>query len=149
MTPFRNLMFWAVCVSCVLLSRGLPWGIGSPAWGQDAPATIYSAEQAVRGLALYNQRCALCHAQDMSGGPGAPPLSGGSLQSGWDGKSAVALFDYIRTNMPPGEGGRLSATQYADVMATVLQSNGFPVGAKALPADRQMLGTTPLQWPND
>src|SRR5258708_8647635 len=46
----------------------------SPDPTQSVWAGIYTAEQTKRGEALYAQRCARCHAPDLTGGEIAPAL---------------------------------------------------------------------------
>src|ERR1700747_2593958 len=48
---------------------------------------IYTAEQATRGGALYLQKCAHCHGQDLTGGETAPALASGDFKSNWSGLS--------------------------------------------------------------
>src|SRR5262245_48729559 len=71
----------------------------------------YTAEQAMRGEALYAQECARCHGADLSGVDEAPPLSGGAFLANWDGLTVGDLFERIRISMPPNKKGKLSRQQ--------------------------------------
>jgi mono/diheme cytochrome c family protein len=92
---------------------------------------IYSAEQAVRGNATFENNCAECHMSDLSGRAG-PPLKGDDFMEHWRGKTVAELFEKIRTTMPADWRTQLSETRAIDVVAYLLQKNGFPAGAVEL-----------------
>jgi alcohol dehydrogenase (cytochrome c) len=101
---------------------------------------MYRSEQATRGAQVIAEHCATCHAENMRGGPGAPGMVGAEFMFNWSGKTAGELFEYLRTSMPPGQLGVLSDDQYADIMAAILQGNGFPPSPdNGLSADRETL----------
>ena len=100
---------------------------------------VYSAEQAGRGGELYMGTCSSCHGPDMSGIDAAPPLTGGRFASNWNGVTLGDMVERIRISMPQNNPGTLSRTQIADVMAYILQQNGFPSGAKDLPRQTAFL----------
>jgi PQQ-dependent dehydrogenase (methanol/ethanol family) len=85
-----------------------------------APAT-FTASQAASGAAVYAQSCAQCHGTSLQGQSG-PQLKGASFNSGYP--SPSKLYNFIRTQMPYNAPGSLSATQYQDVTAYLLQQNG-------------------------
>jgi mono/diheme cytochrome c family protein len=99
----------------------------------------YTEAQAQRGDQTYQASCALCHGASLTGGPGAPALTGPEFAFGWKEKSAGELFDYVKANMPPGGAGTLSDSEYADVVARILKANGAPAGDKELPTDTAAL----------
>ena len=103
---------------------------------QAAPAKVsYSNEQAKRGEAQYKQTCVDCHGDDLRGGlNGGPPLRGGMFNQDFGGNPASSLFLFMSTLMPPEAPGRFSESVYADLMAYVLQVNGYDAGA-ALPSN--------------
>ena len=121
-------------------------GAGVPVAGaptllaQAAPAKVsYSNEQAKRGETQYKETCVDCHGDDLRGGlNGGPPLRGGMFNQDFGNAPASALFLFMSTQMPPEAPGRFSASTYADLMAYVLQVNGFDAGAP-LPADADKL----------
>lgn len=57
----------------------------------------------------------------------------------WSGRPLAELFQYIRYSMPKSEPGTLSAEEYAQLTAYILQLNGMPDGARELPADSAAL----------
>jgi mono/diheme cytochrome c family protein len=121
-------------------------GIGVVAAGaplllaQNAPAKVsYSNEQAKRGQARFTATCVDCHGEDLRGGlNGGPPLRGGMFNMDFGGGPASALFYYMSTMMPPEAPGRFSDSEYIDLMAYVLQVNGFEAGTP-LPAKPEAL----------
>jgi hypothetical protein len=74
-----------------------------------------------------------------------PPLAGSDFLSGWNGKPASELFDKIRTTMPQGEEGTLSATDTADLVAYLFQLSKIPSGSVELGTDASMLSQLQIQ----
>jgi mono/diheme cytochrome c family protein len=103
---------------------------------QAAPAKVtYSNEQAKRGEDRFKSTCVDCHGDDLRGGlNGGPPLRGLMFLQKYTNAPASSLFVFMSTLMPPEAPGRFSDSVYADLMAYVLQVNGFDAGA-ALPSD--------------
>lgn len=113
-----------VALAALLLAGPAIAGEGTAADG------IYSAAQAERGAAVYERSCVACHAPDMTGAPGSPPLVGRLFMIVWEGETVGALYDYLKTMMPTGAAGTLTDQQYADVLALLLETNGFPASAE-------------------
>lgn len=124
-----------------VLEADLPWivailaGATLGAAGASVWDGVYTPEQAKRGEAAYLQACASCHGTGLEGGDMTPPLVGGAFTSNWNDLTAGDLFERIRTTMPLDNPGRLSRQQNADVIAFILENNGWPAGAAELPAD--------------
>lgn len=99
---------------------------------------VYSDEQAQRGKRLYAQHCSYCHHDDLLGGEDLavvpPALVAIAFEERWNGKTVGALFQSIATTMP-WRRPLLTAAIYADVVSYLLKENGFPAGARELPAD--------------
>ena len=91
-------------------------------------SAVYSEAQAKRGEALYAERCASCHAPDLSGIDQAPPLTGKDFNADWNDLAVNDLFERIRTTMPADNPGMLERQQVADVTAFILSKDGFPPG---------------------
>jgi S-disulfanyl-L-cysteine oxidoreductase SoxD len=94
---------------------------------------VYTDLQAKRGEAIYAERCASCHAPDLSGMDQAPALADAEFRTEWDGQSMNDLFERTRISMPADKPGSLEGAQVADVIAFILQKNGFPAGDAELP----------------
>jgi len=110
---------------------------GVAASAQDQPAApLFAAAQAERGQSTYRQNCQDCHGTTLDNGEfGGPPLKGGYFRTRWGNGSVAALYGYVSATMPPDRPGQLSPQTYADLVAFILSSNGYPAGDKELPAD--------------
>lgn len=96
---------------------------------------VYSDAQAQRGRQQYLQHCSVCHSASLQGNNESPPLVG-QFMPDWRGSPLSDLYDFIGTTMPLDRPGSLNASAYADIVAYLLQANGFPGGQKELlPAD--------------
>jgi mono/diheme cytochrome c family protein len=105
---------------------------------------VYTADQAKRGQTVYAEACSKCHLDDLSGGKDSPPLVGDEFLKGWTGKTVGALFDEVRMTMPFDSPGRLTAEQYADILAYIFSSNKFPAGSQELAHDVAPLQKIPI-----
>jgi mono/diheme cytochrome c family protein len=95
---------------------------------------VYSAAQAERGQAIYNQQCRACHGATLGGGLG-PPLAGASFLTVWGRSSAADLADKIQHTMPANSPGTLSRAQTTDLVAHLLRSSGFRTGTADMRPD--------------
>jgi alcohol dehydrogenase (cytochrome c) len=87
---------------------------------------LYTAAQSAAGRSIYTaQQCATCHGGTMQGTAVAPALVGEQFLTTWRGDSLAALSSCIQSTMPPGSAGRLSATEYLDLAAALLEANGI------------------------
>jgi mono/diheme cytochrome c family protein len=109
---------------------------------------IYSEDQAKRGADDFAAHCASCHGADMSGTGEAPALAGPQFVSDFNGETVGDLFDRIRTTMPQDNPGSLSRDQYAETVAFIFKSNGFPAGAKELDRRSEYLKAIAFQASN-
>jgi mono/diheme cytochrome c family protein len=100
---------------------------------------VFTEKQAKRGQPLFNQQCASCHGDTMTGGETAPALAGGDFLANWNGLTVGDLFERIRTSMPQDKPGKLSREVDADIMAYILSVNEFPAGQTELPHDTQLM----------
>jgi mono/diheme cytochrome c family protein len=96
---------------------------------------VYSAEQAARGKKAYGTECARCHGDALLGGEDSPPLVDQEFLKGWYGKNVGRLVDQTRRTMPSDGPGRLSRQLCTDVVAYLLNANGFPAGKADLAND--------------
>lgn len=101
----------------------------------------YTKEQAARGADAYRKSCASCHGPSLAGGETGPPLVGTAFLENWKDASVGDLYERIAVSMPQETPGSLAAETYADIVARVLERNGFPAGSSELPPDRAVLGT--------
>ncbi len=110
-----------------------------PAWQTFATAQqaalSYTAEQAERGRAAYEQTCAMCHGEHLDDGPLGAPLKGPLFIGKFGGKSADTLYTVASTTMPSAAPGSLAADVYAALVAYLLEQNDIVAGEQPLPAD--------------
>jgi S-disulfanyl-L-cysteine oxidoreductase SoxD len=137
-------MFSRLLVVCLLgLSLTASW---ATARAQSLRAGVYTAEQAVRGQQQYDVFCTGCHGPEMEGaGVDVPALAEERFMRKWSGRPLRDLFDLIKMTMPENAPGSLSDRAYADLLASILQANGFPAGAQSLEPDRDRLATIVLE----
>ena len=100
---------------------------------------VFTAEQAKRGQARYNELCASCHGDTLAGGESAPPLAGGEFLANWNTLTVGDLFDRTRNTMPQNNPGSLGREANAEILAYVLSANQFPEGKQALPQSSEVL----------
>lgn len=97
---------------------------------------VFSKMQAQRGKSVYNKQCIGCHSNNLQGEGIEPPLIGELFVDAWREDKLFSLYDFIATRMPK-EGrdrtpGSLTEQQYLDVLAYVLERNGYPAGTQEL-----------------
>jgi mono/diheme cytochrome c family protein len=110
------------------LAAGGPIGAQStPTAGRTLQDGVYTAEQAARGRAVYQLRCAECHMADLAGHEYAGALAGYGFQLKWQDATLGELLARIRS-MPQGRPGSLTGQEYIDILAYVLQKNSYPEG---------------------
>jgi mono/diheme cytochrome c family protein len=93
---------------------------------------VYTAAQAQRGAPLYEASCAECHGPDMAGFEIAPGLAGSEFVWNWNGLTVGDLFERVRVSMPQAEPTSVSRQEKADILAYMLEVNGFPAGETEL-----------------
>ncbi|MEO8316288.1 MAG: PQQ-binding-like beta-propeller repeat protein [Pseudomonadota bacterium] len=103
----------------------------APAVAQTVRATPFSAQQSAAGRAVYPQLCAPCHGAALEGGEAGPALRGQAFMSKWGNKPFAELFEQTRRTMPLTQPGGLSRTQYAGLLAHIMESNGIAASATA------------------
>ena len=86
---------------------------------------VYTDAQADRATGIFSQSCERCHTLTSEG---TRPLSGDKFWEGYTQKTVGDLLNFVKTNMPNGQGGSLPAPTYNDLVALILKSNGFPAG---------------------
>ncbi len=105
----------------------------SPVW-----SGVYSAPQARRGLLEYSRSCEHCHGSTLTGNPTdeVPSLVADAFMFHWRGRTVQDLYTRLSKSMPSDAPGSLDADTYLDLVAYVLEANGFPPGQQDLSRDR-------------
>jgi cytochrome c553 len=97
---------------------------------------VFSTQQASRGKSSYDGVCARCHGAQLTGGAdGGPMLTGGTFLSHWSNDTLASLYVKIRDTMPRNTPGTISEDVKIEILAYLLQQNGFPAGMSELKAD--------------
>src|SRR5688572_7648553 len=102
-------------------------------------AGAYTEAQAARGKEVYSTRCVGCHNRDLSGSRTGPPLMGAVFMGKWDSQVLQRVYRIIRETMPRNDPGTLDDQTAVDLLALILQSNGFPAGSGELRASADVL----------
>ena len=97
-------------------------------------AGVYTEAQAARGAAAYARYCSRCHGEDLAGRRDYP-LSGERFMDHWEAHTLEHLFVLIRDSMPPDGTNAVDPNDKRDIVAFLLQQNGFPAGTSELPRD--------------
>lgn len=106
---------------------------------------VFTDGQASRGGEVYRAACRSCHGDDLQGGPvqdlddPAPALKRNGF--GVSRQTVSSLYDYMVENMPYDAPGGLEERQYVDIIAFLLQENGYPAGSTELPSKIDLLKT--------
>ena len=122
--------------AAVVLACAAAAGAAAPA-AQDG---VYTAEQAARGEALYNEQCVSCHGPIRAIVPEVAALLGDhTFRNTWRGRPLGELFAFIRETMPQDAPGTLTPQQTADLVAHILSGNRLPAGETPLADDPERL----------
>ena len=125
---------------------------------QAAGQGIFTAQQAAAGKALYERRCANCHATNLTGGAVTGPIIGDTFLAKWGAKPTAAgsptwsglqvadLLELMIQTMPPPTNGPITPAEQLTILTYILQQNGFPTGGTALTANAVSLRDTTLQF---
>jgi len=107
---------------------------------------VFSAEQAQSGKAGYDGVCLRCHGNALQGSQGnGPTLKGSAFLAHWDKDTLGSIWVKIRDTMPQGSPGTLTDEVKVQILAYILQQNGFPAGPKALTDDVNALEDVSIQ----
>ena len=105
---------------------------------------VFTEAQAERGKQNFlTGRCGGCHKLDLSGDRG-PALKGDDFLAHWDNGSVATLYDKIRETMPPNAPNETTDDAKIDIVAYLLQQNGYPAGKAELRAEADGLGIIDL-----
>ena len=116
----------------------------APADAPASPPGASAADEATRGATLYGEKCASCHGDAGQGGKKAPAVVGkdalpldprsGSKREGQF-KTALDVFNYVKTKMPGDDPGSLSDDEYRAIVAFDLKANGVDLTGKDVSDD--------------
>ncbi|AEQ52077.1 cytochrome c551 [Pelagibacterium halotolerans B2] len=90
-------------------------------------------------MGFFGTDCATCHSNTARGSSAAPGLIGYALDSKYADQPLYTYFDYMRSNMPPGNAGWFTDQEYADIVAYLLELHGAPAGDAELEGTEEAL----------
>ena len=95
---------------------------------------VYTKAQADGAKAQFEKVCAECHAFTVAAKKKEKdlPLGDEPFTKNWDGKPLGELVSLIVLTMPNDGSAVVSETEAVDLVAYVLQQNGFPAGSTPL-----------------
>jgi mono/diheme cytochrome c family protein len=134
MAAMRNRYSFAIAVLALIFSAGVGRTVLTAQAEKTVWSGIYTTEQATRGKAKADAECGTCHGANMAGDL-APTLAGNDFIGHWYDAKLGELAAKITQTMPASAPGSLKADEYADVLAYLLQLNGFPAGMETLTVD--------------
>ena len=117
----------AATFNATKISVNVPAATGTAA---GLPA-LYTSAQAKSGYAKFIGNCAMCHGVNLQGKAG-PALKGPNWANEKANYTVGEVFTVVSQQMPATDPGSLAQGDYVDIMAFLLQQNGYPAGDKAL-----------------
>jgi S-disulfanyl-L-cysteine oxidoreductase SoxD len=108
---------------------------------------VYTAEQAQRGKAIYQDQCSVCHGDELEGSRRNSPLAGTEFMNSWNGQTVADLFMKTIVMMPAMDPGTMTPKDTAAVIAYILSVNKFPAGKTELSTDSRFLEMIPFVQP--
>lgn len=105
-----------------------------------AAAGVFTEDQAGRGRSTFRSTCSACHYSS--------EFHGSDFQYKWGRRTVGDLFKNVSENMPDDAPGSLSESEYVDVVAYILQLNGFAAGSMELNAEADAMQSTLLEAPS-
>jgi Cytochrome C oxidase, cbb3-type, subunit III len=109
---------------------------------------IFTIEQADTGKRAFTENCSSgCHRSNLTGVQSVPALAGDAFVARWEGLTVGALFQKIRRTMPQSRPQSLSDSTYIDIIAFILDANGYPSGKRRLVPEQQILDGITIREP--
>ncbi|MGH7058413.1 MAG: c-type cytochrome [Acetobacteraceae bacterium] len=136
----RRANFFPARTLALLLAASVLAAVAPTYAATSAGRGVYTIAQAKAGKATFEQTCAICHGSHLQGKVG-PALAGKQFLSvsEFQGLTAWFLYNFMSHHMPQNDPGSLSKKQYTDLMAFVLNANGYPAGNTELKPTKKVL----------
>ena len=125
------LVVWGAAVAAVVVQ---PFDGVQAATQKSTNDGVYSKAQADGAKAQFAKICADCHPFTEAGKkkPKDVPLGGETFFENWAGRPLSELATTISLTMPNDGSAVVSEKEALNLVAYILQQNGFPAGKKAL-----------------
>ena len=112
--------------------------------GSGLPA-LFTDTQAKVGYAKFLGNCAQCHGTHLEGRSG-PSLKGPNWANAKADYTVGEVFTVVSQQMPATNPGSLEHVDYEQIMAFLLQQNGYPAGSTPLQFDKAVASKVPLLY---
>jgi len=124
-----------VLAATTVLAGGVRAGAQAP--DQRIWDGVFTGEQAQRGKPQFETNCGACHGAPGAGGSdrSGPTLIGDRFMRAWEFSGLNQFVSKVFDQMPQGFPSNVEDSVKLDIIAYLLQSNGFPPGSKELGAD--------------
>lgn len=114
-----------------------------------APPQLYAKSQASAGASAYSQHCAKCHGpllEGQLGGYSAPALRGAQFALPDSDVEVKDIFLTIAQRMPSIAPRSLPPETYVNIMAFILNKNGYPAGPTKLTYELASVAEAPMRY---
>jgi mono/diheme cytochrome c family protein len=111
--------------------------------------SLYTEDQAAKGALAYYQNCAMCHGpllEGQLGGFSGPALKGSEFADPSYDFHLSDIFNFVAKLMPSATPGSLTHEQDVQIMAFILQQNGYPSGSKELAYEFAEKSKVPIRY---
>jgi len=133
----RVTLILVAMLACVVTAHaGRPAAPGADGGGARIWNGIYTAAQVDQAKKPLVAVCRRCHSDDLGGSDRGPSLHGKGFMATWETQELSALFAKVRDTMPPDSPSSLPDEDYINMVALILQKNGFPAGNETLSANK-------------
>jgi polar amino acid transport system substrate-binding protein len=122
---------------------------GTPKRQHRKVPALYTADQATKGALAYYQNCSMCHGpllDGQSGGYSGPALKGAEFADPSYDFHLSDMFNFVAKLMPAATPGSLTHEQDVEIMAFILQQNGYPPGSHELVYEEAEKSKVPLRY---
>jgi mono/diheme cytochrome c family protein len=100
---------------------------------------VYTAAQAARGKTVFGDKCTACHEPSR--------FSGATFLESFGGKPLKEMWDIASGTMPEDNPGSLKPQEYGDILAYVLELNGYPAGESELQGNAPAMANVLVEKP--
>jgi polar amino acid transport system substrate-binding protein len=110
---------------------------------------LYTEDQVTKGSLAYYKNCSMCHGPLLDGqsaGYSGPALKGPEFADPSYDFHVNEMFNFVAKLMPPGEPGTLTHEEYVEIMAFILQQNGYPAGSHELVYEDAEKSKVPIRY---
>jgi cytochrome c len=133
-TARANVIAW------LRLQSPTPIALAGAALPPDPTRPAFDGRQSSMGGLYYGYvGCGDCHGPTLGGTATGTPLRGPEFEARWNGRSLWEFYSLINRTMPRNGPGGTETEQLLQIIAMILEANGFAPGPDPIRADRAQL----------